>query len=385
MRFEGRFDIYTLFMILGVFQGLVLSYFYLSKKNRSHQPNIFWGLFLLTLTIIGSEILLNYSGYIVKVIWIENYSEPFVFLLSPLLYFIIKSSLDNKYEKQDWIHFMPFVFYFVYCFLYFLQSPEFKYNSYLYCYQPDWNNLPVKMVLPEDPLGLRGSLAQLYLSQFLFYIILIYQLFQKNKFKHIWQFWKIPDKNNRLLVTYWLHYIVIFILITFVKIHFERDLGDYIIGSYLSVLIYLSSFVVIRRSLVFSGDTFQQEPKIKKYEKSSLNEEIKKQILDKLTELLGKEKYFTSNTVSLSSISKAINEKPHHISQVINEKLGKNFFDLLAEYRVEEAKKILRDPNSENLTIEEVAEQVGYNSKAAFNKVFKSLTGLTPSEFKNKK
>ncbi|MBN2813292.1 MAG: AraC family transcriptional regulator, partial [Bacteroidales bacterium] len=72
------------------------------------------------------------------------------------------------------------------------------------------------------------------------------------------------------------------------------------------------------------------------------------------------------------------------VSQVINEKTGKNFYDLLSEYRIQEAQLILSDKAKHNLTIEEIAEQVGYNSKAAFNKAFKSLTLLTPSEFRKK-
>jgi len=70
------------------------------------------------------------------------------------------------------------------------------------------------------------------------------------------------------------------------------------------------------------------------------------------------------------------------VSQVINEKLGKSFFELLASYRIEEAKTILSDAKKNNLTIEEISEMVGYNSKTAFNNAFKKLTGKTPSEFR---
>jgi len=73
---------------------------------------------------------------------------------------------------------------------------------------------------------------------------------------------------------------------------------------------------------------------------------------------------------------------PHHVSQVINEKLGKSFFELLASYRVEEAKKILSDEKRSNITVEEISELVGYNSKTAFNNAFRKITGKTPSEFR---
>jgi AraC-like DNA-binding protein len=47
----------------------------------------------------------------------------------------------------------------------------------------------------------------------------------------------------------------------------------------------------------------------------------------------------------------------------MNEKLNKNFFELLATYRVAEAKRIISEDKKNRLTVEEVSEMVGYNSK----------------------
>jgi AraC-like DNA-binding protein len=51
-----------------------------------------------------------------------------------------------------------------------------------------------------------------------------------------------------------------------------------------------------------------------------------------------------------------------------------------AEYRVEEAKRLLREKI--NIKVEEIAEEVGYNSKSSFNAAFKKITGKTPSEWR---
>jgi AraC-like DNA-binding protein len=55
---------------------------------------------------------------------------------------------------------------------------------------------------------------------------------------------------------------------------------------------------------------------------------------------------------------------------------------MLAWYRVEEAKRIIVEDRAGNLTVEDIAEQVGYNSKSSFNTVFKKQSGQTPSEFR---
>ncbi len=76
--------------------------------------------------------------------------------------------------------------------------------------------------------------------------------------------------------------------------------------------------------------------------------------------------------------------RPKLLSQAINEGLGKNFFEFINRYRIEEAKRLLTDPADKKITVLEVLYQVGFNSKSSFNTVFKKQTGLTPSEFKKK-
>jgi YesN/AraC family two-component response regulator len=121
---------------------------------------------------------------------------------------------------------------------------------------------------------------------------------------------------------------------------------------------------------------------ISKYQKSSLTEAGKIKILNSITLELDSKQYFSDNLASLSDLSKRIGESPHHVSQVINEKLHLSFFELLASYRIEEAKKILSGDSKNKITVEEISEMVGYNSKTAFNNSFKKITGKTPSEFR---
>jgi YesN/AraC family two-component response regulator len=121
---------------------------------------------------------------------------------------------------------------------------------------------------------------------------------------------------------------------------------------------------------------------IGKYSKSSLSESGKQKILDNIVLELETRHYFSDNLASLSELAKKIGESPHHVSQVMNEKLNKSFFELLGSYRIEEAKRLLSDKKNSKLTVEEISEMVGYNSKTAFNNVFKKITGKTPSEFR---
>jgi AraC-like DNA-binding protein len=162
----------------------------------------------------------------------------------------------------------------------------------------------------------------------------------------------------------------------------HSDIGDYLIATYISFMIYATSYQVLIRSDFFEKPGSFFAFTMMKYEKSALSDQNKEMILAKIRKEMEDNSYFTNNLASLPGLAKQINETSHHVSQVINEKLNKNFFDLLASYRVEYAKKLIKKDNDTKLTVEELADMVGYNSKSSFNIAFKKYTLMTPSEYR---
>jgi AraC-like DNA-binding protein len=63
----------------------------------------------------------------------------------------------------------------------------------------------------------------------------------------------------------------------------------------------------------------------------------------------------------------------------LNDKLGKGFTLYVNEHRIQEACRILS--TDENLTIEAIGEEVGFNSKSTFFSAFKKLKGMTPAMY----
>src|SRR6266498_1011760 len=97
-----------------------------------------------------------------------------------------------------------------------------------------------------------------------------------------------------------------------------------------------------------------------------------------------KEKSYLQSELSLNQLAAELSVKPKILSQIINEKLGQNFFDFINTYRIEEAKRLLVEHEDPKITVLEILYEVGFNSKSSFNTVFKKNTGLTPSDFKKK-
>ena len=375
----SRFDIFALLILLGVFQGFFIAWFLLKKKHRQQKKNLFLGLFSLALSGLILEVLLSYTGVMTKVIYINDFSEPLNFAIGPLFFFTFFYSIHPDKKLLHWPHFIWFVFYALYLVFYFVQPNELKYNSFLRCYHPKAQMLPVTMTISEDPMGIRGVVNQLTLFHFVGYLFASAHYLLKEYRAKGKVFWSL--KRGKLNTYRWfiIHFLIIILVFIFVKVYFGRDLGDYFIASYIAFILYLISFSIVNRSGLFKESTGAEKIK---YEKSGLDDDLKNDILRKLETVLQEEGYYKTNLASLVDISSKINETTHNVSQVINEKTGMNFFNWLASYRIEEAKKILSGNDAMKFKIEEIAEMVGYNSKASFNKAFKNITGQTPSEYR---
>lgn len=129
---------------------------------------------------------------------------------------------------------------------------------------------------------------------------------------------------------------------------------------------------------------FKKRPfgKSKKYKSSSLSPIYVEECIKKLNYLMDMEKVYRDETISLQSLAEKLSLTPHQLSQILNEKLDKNFADFINTYRIEEIKRLLADPKTANRKIFSLAVDVGYNTRTAFNAAFKKYTKMTPSEYK---
>ena len=94
------------------------------------------------------------------------------------------------------------------------------------------------------------------------------------------------------------------------------------------------------------------------------------------------EKLFQEPDLTIQQLAAKLNISSHQLSQAVNDGFKKNFYELINGYRVEEAKRLLLDPQNRNYTILSVGFEAGFNSKTTFNTVFKKFTTLTPTEFR---
>jgi AraC-like DNA-binding protein len=163
----------------------------------------------------------------------------------------------------------------------------------------------------------------------------------------------------------------------------------------LTLFIYWVSYAALTKPDLFSGPVLREQailteiaPRMqvhrpaKKYSNSNLADEEATRIVTALEQQMSSSKPYLETDLTIDKLAKLADTNRHHLSQVLNEKLGLSFYDYVNTYRVNEARLLLTDPDRAEHKIASIAYDAGFNSLSAFNDVFKKWTGQTPSGYR---
>jgi len=131
-----------------------------------------------------------------------------------------------------------------------------------------------------------------------------------------------------------------------------------------------------------SIDTLKEEEKTEET-KLLISEDLADKYIATLINVMLTQKPYLQQKCSVQDLSNISNIPVRLVSNCINFVLKKNANDFINEFRIEDAKKMLHDRNS-NLTIEAIAIECGFGTKKSFNAAFKKYTDLTPSDYRKK-
>ncbi len=127
-----------------------------------------------------------------------------------------------------------------------------------------------------------------------------------------------------------------------------------------------------------AGTADTQEPVKAAY---SIPIDQKQQLLMEISHVFEDLSIISDVDFSIVKMAELVDSNVKYVSTVINEKYGKSFKNVLNEYRVKEACKLLTDPDYEHYTIKTIYESVGYRNAASFIRAFKNIKGMTPSTY----
>lgn len=120
-----------------------------------------------------------------------------------------------------------------------------------------------------------------------------------------------------------------------------------------------------------------------KLKETSYKPEANPEIAEKLNELISVKKIYLQEGMTIRKLSEQMNEKEYKVRRYINQHLNfRNFNDFLNSHRIQDACEILLDKSKTNLSILEIAYNLGFSSIGPFNKAFKIHTNTTPTTYR---
>lgn len=120
----------------------------------------------------------------------------------------------------------------------------------------------------------------------------------------------------------------------------------------------------------------------KKYRHSPMTQDDAKVYVKRLSYAMGVEKVFKDENLTLQGLAKRLEISPRILSQVINEQVGTNYSNFVNEHRIREARQLLSKQDSKDISVLRIAFDVGFGSKAVFNRAFKKFTGMSPTQYR---
>jgi len=107
-----------------------------------------------------------------------------------------------------------------------------------------------------------------------------------------------------------------------------------------------------------------------------------KQVILLLESAMQQDKLYLNPSLNLDIVAQHTNLPPKTISLVLNQHMRKSFNEYINGYRIEAFKEKVVQPQMDSLTIAGIAYECGFNSQATFQRTFKQVTGISPSEFR---
>lgn len=371
-----------LFAISGAFSAL-FSLLLFTKKRKGPEDWVLAVMFLLV--TINCLFVFNFAKsselYYVPIFSELNYAIPLLY--GPLLYFYIRAltTRDFVFKRKDWLHSIPFLLFLVIITL------------------PVWTNLKI------EPKG--AQLGYPFLKLFLtpFYLLAAIRVLRNYHSRYLDEYSFEMETN-----IVWMNWIVIGGVIMWViaTVSYAYNwwapenrilLYDYYTLSFLSVFLFALAFVAVKNSSLFSDKGSEKSSIIKLLDKAMPDPEPRSAAVDepvaadsgqeekdleRLVAAMEADELFSDPLLTLAKLSKLTSIPAYRISKVLKTSENGSFYDFVNRHRVERVKALLAAGKAEQLSLLGIAEEAGFNSKASFNRVFKKLTGLTPSQYLKK-
>ncbi len=330
---------------LGVFNGFLVSIYFLFFTKQKRVQNLWFGLLVLFLSLrIGKSVYRIFVSKEELNLLVMQIGLSACFLIGVSLFFYIKTSIEDSktVSKSSKIHFAV---------LFLIISSVGLLKPY------------------ETNLEFWGVFFKVIYSVWAIYLLASIYILKDVLVKSLSKTKKCTTSEIWLLIVT-LGNVLIYIA--------------YLVGYYYLYLIGTVTFsVVFYVLLIFfiskkNRDTiFQAVPQ--KYNAKKIDKPEVDLLVEKLDILMKEKELYKNTNVKLLSVAKELNITQHKLSQLLNDNIGKSFSSFLNDYRVEESKRLLKEKSK--FTLESIGFEAGFSSKSSFYATFKKVVGKTPAQY----
>jgi AraC-like DNA-binding protein len=358
-------------ILAGLIQSCFLTLLIFSKKDKSERSYLL-AAWLLVMMLVQFYFLFSlYPSFSIH--------SRIVLLLSafPLasgpLYLSFVAKLTEENLRNKWMHFLPFMILLSVLFSYewflganfqisegFIQSANYPILSHLYGY--------LMVISP------------------IVYILWSYRFYMKFRRKVKDNFSTI-ERYDLTWLKIWILTAFIFFVTSFPAVYlatryqlYPRSFGFKTVAGFNTVYVFIIGFFGLRQTSYFHD--FKLAAGSLKYEKSGLDAKRMEKLESQLSQLMKDKKLFLNADLKSSELAKEIGVSVNHLSELLNQHIGKTFYQYINDLRVEEVKDRLVDKHYKHLSNIGIATDCGFRSRSTFSKTFKKNTGLSPSEYR---
>jgi AraC-like DNA-binding protein len=372
------FSLFDLILLFAAFQSLLLMIVIPTMQDFNREANLLLVILLgLASFFLFCKVVAYYrdvANWFPKLILLPNFA---LFTYAPLFYFYIQKLLFKKTfsRAQAWPHFvLPALLLLAYIPFFFMEDKRFQH----------------KIVNNE------ADLMTVFAITFVIAVFSNAYYYLKSK-KAITKYSEsyinetAYHQNINYLSTVLVLFSICIVLGIFTCLLFAYDLVSKDISPLLENSINLIWIAFSLIGFVLGYYAIHQPEIFKIIEETERTEVVKakpaipEQDLDgfkaRMEEIMLKDKPFLNPNLTLNDLAILLKTPSHTLSKVIREGYQKNFFDFINSYRIEEFKEYVNQAKYQNYTLLGIAFEVGFNSKTAFNRSFKKMTGQTPSEY----
>lgn len=379
-----------MFYLSGVFIAFFLSVILFTKKHKSRADYLLgcWlavmGLHLLTFYLFFTGQHYTWPGVAALGFALPLAQGPFLYL------YTLHQTSPRPVPKAAWLHFLPVLLSYLLFAEFFLMGHAEKVEVF-------------RNKGAGFEINLFINVLATYLSGIVYVVLSIVRLLRYRR-RIVHEF-----SNTEKINFNWLLFLILWLAVIWIAVLFVQ-MDEVIFGAAVFFVLWIG-YYGIRQVNVFShgkprtppqapmngggetpsppsGDTPDdaglQLPDAEgqaKYLKSTLSNEEAADIHARLLALMESTKPYTNPELSLGDLAESLQLHPNLLSQVINTRENKTFYDLINEKRVDEFIHRVAQPGSSQFTLLAIAMDCGFNSKASFNRNFKKHKGYTPSEY----